>query len=298
MPKSQYRIKIIVTTLSKNGVIGVENIRERLKYSTRIVVKVGTSTLTYDTGKLNLQRIEKLVRVLSDFKNQGKDIILVTSGAISVGAAKLGPLHPPASIAEKQAMAAIGQGILMHVYGKIFGEYGQTTAQVLLTKDIVDNLHTRKNACNTLNTLLSMNVVPIVNENDTVATEEIEFGDNDTLSAIVATLVNASLLILLSDIDGLYTCDPHRHHGAVLIPEVYDIDGRIESIADDKGTDRGTGGMRTKIMAAKIAGGCGIPMAIINGNEPHNIYELIEGKNIGTVFIPNKNGKKESNAIC
>lgn len=276
----------------------MSNIRESFKYCNRIVAKVGTSTLTYDTGKLNLQRIESLVRVLSDFKNQGKDIILVTSGAISVGAAKLGPLHPPSSIAEKQAMAAIGQGILMHVYGKIFGEYGQATAQILLTKDIIDHLNTRQNACNTLNTLLAMGVIPIVNENDTVATEEIEFGDNDTLSAIVATLVDASLLILLSDIDGLYTSDPRRCQEAALIPEVYNIDESIESIADGKGTSRGTGGMKTKIMAAKIVCSRGIPMAIINGSDPRNIYDLIEGKNIGTVFVPHNKTREERNAVC
>jgi len=275
----------------------VGNIRERFKYSKRIVVKVGTSTITYDTGKLNLQRIEKLVRVLSDLNNQGKEVILVTSGAISVGTAKLGPLHPPASIAEKQAMAAIGQGILMQVYSKIFSEYGQTAAQVLLTKDIVDNVTTRENACNTLSTLLSLNIIPIVNENDTVATEEIEFGDNDTLSAIVAALTNASLLIILSDIDGLYTRDPHKYEGAKLIPEVCNIDTYIESIAEERGSNRGTGGMKTKIMAAKIAGEYGIPISIINGSEPSNIYDLIEGKIIGTVFVPN-DIKKEKDALC
>jgi len=275
----------------------VGNIRERFKYSKRIVVKVGTSTITYDTGKLNLQRIEKLVRVLSDLNNQGKEVILVTSGAISVGTAKLGPLHPPASIAEKQAMAAIGQGILMQVYSKIFSEYGQTAAQVLLTKDIVDNVTTRENACNTLSTLLSLNIIPIVNENDTVATEEIEFGDNDTLSAIVAALTNASLLIILSDIDGLYTSDPHKYEGAKLIPEVCNIDTYIESIAEERGSNRGTGGMKTKIMAAKIAGEYGIPISIINDSEPSNIYDLIEGKIIGTVFVPN-DIKKEKDALC
>lgn len=258
--------------------------RNGLKQSTRIVVKVGTSTITYPNGKLNLLRIEQLVRVLADLRNQDKEIILVTSGAIGVGASKLGLTYKPVTIQEKQAMAAIGQGILMQVYERIFSEYGIIAAQVLLTKDVIDRDDRKNNARNTFDTLLKYGVIPVVNENDTVATEEIEFGDNDTLSAVVAAIINADLLIILSDIDGLYDKDPHKHADAKLITRVDKIDDHLLENCGGAGSDFGTGGMKTKIMAARLCYDALIDMVIINGNKPRNIYKVLKGEEIGTLF--------------
>ncbi len=270
--------------------------RETIKNAHRIVVKVGTSLLTYDTGKLNLAWIEKLVRVLSDLHNQGKEVILVSSGAIGVGMAKIGMSAKPDSISGKQAMAAIGQSMLMHEYDKMFSEYGKVTAQILITKDVLIEKIKKKNAKKTFKALLDYGVIPVVNENDTVATDEIEvgeIGDNDTLSAIVAKITEADLLILLTDIEGLYTDDPRRNAHAKLIHEVLSISEEIENGAHGAGTDRGTGGMRTKLSAAKIVTCKGIPMVIISGRNPKNIYKVIDGEDIGTIFLPKKEDRDE-----
>lgn len=250
----------------------------------RIVVKVGTSTLTYENGKLNLRRMNKLVRVLADLRNSGREIILVSSGAIAVGVGKLGLAHKPYDIGGRQACAAIGQCELMFIYDKLFAEYSCPTAQILLTRDIIDDEHRKFNVQNTFARLLDMQALPIVNENDTVSVEEIEFGDNDTLSAIVAKLVNADLLIILSDIDGLYTSDPRTDSSATIIHTVEQIDDDLRSVAGGSGSNRGTGGMITKLHAAEIAAEQNIPTAILNGVDPDKLYDLMDGKPIGTVF--------------
>jgi glutamate 5-kinase len=242
--------------------------RQSLGEAKRIVVKVGTSTLTHSTGKLNLQGIEKLVRELSDLANQGKQILLVTSGAVGAGMDRLGLKEKPKTIPEKQAAAAVGQGILMHAYEKLFGEYGQVVAQVLLTREDSVNRSRYANCRNTFMTLLSMGVIPIVNENDAVAVDELKIGDNDTLSAMVASIVEADLLINLSDIEGLYTANPQTDPTATLIAEVADITPAIEELAGGPGSDKGTGGMYTKIQAAKIAVNSGVVMVIASGPGP------------------------------
>ena len=251
----------------------------------KIVVKVGTSTLTHKNGKLNLEQIEKLVRQLSDLRNQGKDVVLVSSGAIGAGMGKLNLEERPKTIPEKQAVAAVGQGILLHIYEKIFSEYGQATAQLLLTKADLEHRQRFLNARNTLLTLLRLGVIPIVNENDSVATEEIVYGDNDSLSAIVARLVKADALIILSDIDGLFDDNPNENPDARLIPVIREINDEIRSLCGAAGTDRGTGGMVTKIHAAEIATGANIPTVIMNGEAPQDIYKLIDGHSIGTIFL-------------
>lgn len=250
----------------------------------RIVVKVGTSTLTYGNGKLNLSGIERLSMVLSDIANQNKDVVLVTSGAIGVGMSKLGFEERPSNIGLKQALAAVGQGLLMQTYEKMFAEYGRIVAQILITREDIFLEDRSTNAINTFNALFKHNVIPIVNENDTIATDEIKIGDNDVLSAYVAKLIKADLLILLSDIDGLYDKNPALE-GAKLIKRVYSIDDSITGIAEDTSSILGTGGMRTKINAARIAMENGIPMAIVNGNRPDNIYDIISGREAGTLFL-------------
>lgn len=250
----------------------------------RIVVKVGTSTLTYENGRLNLRRIETLVRVLSDIKNSGREIILVTSGAIGVGTGQLGLTERPRDTAGKQAAAAVGQCELMYSYDKQFSTYGHVTAQVLLTRDVVEDGHRKDNVVNTISRLLEYGAVPIVNENDTVAVEEIEFGDNDTLSAIVAVLSHADALVMLTDIDGLYTADPRSHADARLIPVVAAIDDTLRGAASGAGSSRGTGGMITKLNAAEIATGAGIPTVIMNGANPRRLYDLFDGEPVGTLF--------------
>lgn len=250
----------------------------------RIVVKVGTSSLTYPNGALNIRRVGTLVRVLSDLKNSGREIILVSSGAIAVGVGALGLKERPADIPSKQACAAIGQCELMYTYDKMFSEYRHKVAQVLLTRDCVDMPQRKQNVVNTFERLLEMHVIPVVNENDTVATEEIEFGDNDMLSAIVGNLCGADLLIVLSDIDGLYDKDPHRFADASRIDYVETIDDRIKKLAGGKGTALGTGGMITKINAAEVANSCGFPMVIMNGETPEDIYHFFDGERIGTLF--------------
>ncbi|KPU43883.1 glutamate 5-kinase [Oxobacter pfennigii] len=251
----------------------------------RIVVKVGTSTLTHPSGKLNLLRIERLAMVLSDLANQGRDIVLVTSGAIGVGMGKLGFEERPTDIALKQALAAVGQGMLMQIYEKMFSEFGRVVAQILITKEDIFFEDRNKNAMNTFNELLRHGIIPIVNENDTIATDEIKIGDNDVLSAYVAKLLNADLLIILSDIDGLYDKDP-IFKDAKLISRVTNIDEKVKGISKGSNTNLGTGGMRTKINAAQITMESGIAMVIANGNRPDNIYDILEGKDIGTLFKP------------
>ncbi len=254
----------------------------------RIVFKVGTSTLTYAGGGINIRRVEEFVKVLSDLKNQGKEIILVTSGAVSIGMGKLGIKVRPSSTREKQALAAIGQCELMDFYSQLFSRYNHSVAQLLLTKDVVDNDVLKTNAVNTFETLLGFGVIPIVNENDSISAEQIEFGDNDTLSALVAKLTDADILVLLSDIDGLYDDNPNTNPDAKLIDLVEEINDDIKSLAGDAGTARGTGGMVTKITAATIATESGIDMYIMNGSDPDIIYDFIEGKKVGTRFKAKK----------
>ena len=257
----------------------------------RIVIKVGTSTLTYETGLINIRRLESLVKVLSDLANAGREIILVTSGAIGVGLGKLGLRERPSDTPSRQAAAAVGQNELMHVYDNLFSSYGHTIAQILLTQDIFDHELRRSHVVNTFEKLLSLHAIPVVNENDTVSVEELEgahIGDNDTLSAIVASLVRADGLIILSDIDGLYDAHPGKNPDAKLIPRVEHINDYIESIASDPGSSRGTGGMRTKIQAAKIVEEAGINMAIVNGAHPEILYDLFEGQQRGTFFCFSK----------
>lgn len=249
----------------------------------RIVVKVGTSTLTYDTGKINLRQINNLARVLSDLRNQGYEVILVSSGAIGVAMGKLGYNKKPTDTKVKQSLAAVGQCELMALYDKMFSEYHNTVAQILLTRSDVDIEKRKQHTTDTFNTLLEMGIIPIVNENDTVSVEEIEFGDNDSLSAIVARLVNSDLLILFSDIDGLFDSDPRSNPNAHLISRVEDI-STVEGNAGGAGTKVGTGGMVTKIEAAKIANNAGISMLIANGKNIDSLYDIIEGKKVGTLF--------------
>lgn len=257
-----------------------------IREAKRIVIKIGSSTLTYETGRFNLRRMETLARVLSDFWNAGKEIVLVSSGAISAGRAKMGLSHKPSTTAEKQAMAAVGQCELMRMYEHFFDLFSRRVAQILITRETVDNPVARHNAENTFHALLSMGCLPIVNENDTVSFEEIEFGDNDTLAAYVALICSADALINLSDIDGLYNGDPHRTAGVSLIPVVERIDETIYSYAGGAGTDRGTGGVLTKLRAAEICCTRGIPMYLLNGNDPETLYRLLKGEKVGTKFLP------------
>lgn len=258
---------------------------QTLKDAKRIVVKVGTSTLTYGTGMINIQGIEKLVKVLSDIKNSGREVMLVSSGAIGAGIGRLKLRERPTDTHSKKAAAAVGQCQLMHTYDKLFSEYNHTVAQVLLTKTITDREETKNNVVNTIERLIEYGCIPIVNENDTVAVDDLEFGDNDTLSAIVATLCKADALILLSDIDGLYTGDPRSDKTAELIPCVNEITDELKALAGGSGTARGTGGMITKLCAAEMAMKNGITMAIINGDTPQRIYDLLDGKDVGTIFV-------------
>ena len=266
--------------------------RALLKDKKRIVVKIGSSTITHEeTGSLNLLKMEKLVRVLVDLRNQGKEVVLVSSGAIAVGRKTLGLKEKPTDTATRQACAAVGQARLMMVYQKLFAEYNQVPAQVLMTKYTMINDISRNNAQNTFRELLKMDVIPIVNENDTVSTEELEFGDfgdNDTLSAIVAALIGADMLILMSDIDGLYTDDPRQNPDAEFIDEVEIIDDELEEMGKGAGSSVGTGGMATKISAAKIATDSGADMVIANGEDIYTISEIMAGVNVGTLFKAHK----------
>ena len=256
----------------------------------RIVIKVGSSTLTHaETGDMDLVKMERLVRVLTDISNCGKDVVLVSSGAIAVGRKTMKIQERPKEKSVKQACAAIGQTRLMMVYQRLFAEYNKIPAQVLITKLTMINDLNRRNARATFSELLSMGVIPIVNENDTVVTDEIEFGDNDTLSAIVAALIHADLLVLLSDIDGLYDDDPHVNPNANFIEEIDYITDDLESMAKGPGSDIGSGGMATKIAAARIANDAGADMVICNGNDMKNLRHVLEGRNVGTLFRAHKN---------
>ena len=257
--------------------------------SKRVVVKVGTSTLCHGGKGLNFRNIEGLARALTDIKNEGIEVILVSSGAIGAGVAKLGLPDRPCDIREKQAVAAVGQLELMHIYDKMFGEYGATVGQVLFTREDVDRPTVRQNLSGTFGALLAMGVIPIVNENDSVCIEEIEsehkiFGDNDTLSAVVATLTGADLLVILSDIDGLFDSDPHKNPDAKLIPFVYEIDDKIIALAGGTKSNLGTGGMTTKLTAAQTAAKGGVETVITNGSSPKNLYIAVHGGEVGTRF--------------
>ncbi len=263
--------------------------RSKLKDKKRIVFKVGTSTLTHEeTGALDLVKMEKFIRILTDLHNQGKEIVVVSSGAVAVGRKALGFMERPSERSVKQACAAVGQIRLMTVYQKLFSEYNQNTAQILMTKITIANDTSRHNAQNTFRELLKMGVIPIVNENDTVATDEIDFGDNDYLSAIVSAIVGADLLVLLSDIDGLYTDDPNKNPDARLIPLVEHITDEMLGMAKGPTSDVGTGGMTSKVEAAGIANDAGADMVILNGDDMEHINQLFLGEEIGTLFTAHK----------
>ena len=250
----------------------------------RIVVKVGTSTLTYDTGKINIRRMSKLAQVLSDLKNAGIEVTLVTSGAIGVGVGKLGLKERPKDTPGRQAAATVGQCELMFLYDKFFGEYGNITGQLLVTKDDFESEERHRNLHNSFMKLFEYGAIPIVNENDSVAIEEIVFGDNDSLSAHVAKIVDADTLIILTDIDGLFSANPKEDENAVLIHSVDEITDDILALAGGAGTNRGTGGMITKLHAAQIATAAGINTVVMNGDDPEDIYKLLDGRQIGTLF--------------
>ena len=252
----------------------------------RVAIKVGTSTLAHATGRLNIRRVEELCRVLSDLKNSGHEVILVSSGAIGMGVGKLSLKERPADIPTKQAAAAVGQCELMYTYDKLFSEYNHTVAQLLLTGADFRHDDRYHNFQNTMRRLLELDVLPIINENDTIATEEIKVGDNDTLSAMVAVSVGAQKLVLLSDIDGLYTADPHKDPSATLISEVAEITPEILALAGGEGSSLGTGGMKTKLNAAQMCVAAGCEMVIMNGEDPKLLYDLFEGRAIGTRFLP------------
>lgn len=255
----------------------------------RIVVKVGTSTLAYPTGHMNIRRVEQLCKVMSDLKNAGHEMVLVSSGAIGMGVGKLFLKERPRDIPTKQAAAAVGQCELMYTYDKLFSEYNHSVAQILLTRSDLEHSERRSNFHNTIFRLLELGSLPIINENDTVATEEIAIGDNDTLAAIVAKEINADLLILLSDIDGLYTADPRKDPDATMISVVENITDEIMALGGAQGSSLGTGGMATKLRAACIATGAGCDMVISNGEHPENLYDIIDGKAVGTRFRSGRN---------
>ena len=256
----------------------------------RIVVKVGTSTLAHATGRLNIRHVEELVKVLSDLKNAGHEVILVSSGAIGMGVGKLNLSGRPADMPTKQAAAAVGQCELMYTYDKLFAQYNHTVAQILLTGEDVDHDDRRQNFENTMARLLELGALPIINENDTIATAEIKVGDNDTLGAIVACSIHADLLVLLSDIEGLYTADPRKDPEARLIPVVEKVTPEIEGLAGGAGSGLGTGGMATKLRAAKMVTAAGCDMIITNGERPQVLYDVADGKAVGTRFLGKKSG--------
>lgn len=260
------------------------NCRQQLKSHKRVVVKVGTTSLTYSNGALNLKKIEKLAWVLTDLYNQGKEVILVSSGAIAVGTDRLKLAERPRDIKGKQAASAVGQAALMQIYESFFMKYNQIVAQVLLTKDVIDNSHKRQNARNTLFQLLKLGVIPIINANDTVSIDELDFSDNDTLSAYVACLIESDALIILSDIDGLYNADPKVDGNAMLLHKVEKITPTIKEIASGSSSSLGTGGMVTKIQAAEMAMCEGIDTVIASGKDPSILFEILEGNEVGTLF--------------
>lgn len=263
--------------------------REALQKAKRIVIKVGTSTITYANGKRNFSQIDRLAREISDLQNQGKEMILVTSGAVAVGVDRMGLPGKPKTIPGKQAAAAVGQGVLMHTYEKFFADYGQIVAQVLITKTEAIDRHRYTNTRNTFMELMRQRVIPIVNENDVVALDELKIGDNDNMSALVAGIVDADLVIILSDVDGLYTANPQTHTDAVIVPEVVEITPEIEASAGGVGSARGTGGMATKIQAAKAATSSGIHLVIASGTEKNAITRVLQGEELGTLFVSREN---------
>lgn len=263
--------------------------REALKKAKRIVIKVGTSTITYANGKRNFSQIDRLAREISDLQNQGKEMILVTSGAVAVGVDRMGLPGKPKTIPGKQAAAAVGQGVLMHTYEKFFADYGQIVAQVLITKTEAIDRHRYTNTRNTFMELMRQRVIPIVNENDVVALDELKIGDNDNMSALVAGIVDADLVIILSDVYGLYTANPQTHPDAVIVPEVAEITPEIEASAGGVGSARGTGGMATKIQAAKAATSSGIHLVIASGTEKNAITRVLQGEELGTLFVSREN---------
>ena len=263
--------------------------REALQKAKRIVIKVGTSTITYANGKRNFSQIDRLAREISDLQNQGKEMILVTSGAVAVGVDRMGLPGKPKPIPGKQAAAAVGQGVLMHTYEKFFADYGQIVAQVLITKTEAIDRHRYTNTRNTFMELMRQRVIPIVNENDVVALDELKIGDNDNMSALVAGIVDADLVIILSDVDGLYTANPQTHPDAVIVPEVAEITPEIEASAGGVGSARGTGGMATKIQAAKAATSSGIHLVIASGTEKNAITRVLQGEELGTLFVSREN---------
>ena len=279
-------------------ILGLKSGRKRLlmteEQSLRMVVKVGTSTLTRDNGSMNLRAIDRLAMVLADLHGQGHQVILVSSGAIGVGVGKLGLGQRPRALRMKQAVAAVGQCELMHIYDKFFGEYGATVAQILLTDEDVDDPRRAEHLENTFEALLELGCIPVVNENDSVSSAEIEtgrakvLGDNDTLSAIVARLCRADLLVLLSDIDGLYDKDPHRYPDAKLVSLVTEVTDELRAAAGGAGTARGTGGMQTKLDAAQLATSAGVDMVIANGTRPEKLYDIAMGADVGTRFQAKK----------
>ena len=263
--------------------------REALQKAKRIVIKVGTSTITYANGKRNFSQIDRLAREISDLQNQGKEMILVTSGAVAVGVDRMGLPGKPKTIPGKQAAAAVGQGVLMHTYEKFFADYGQIVAQVLITKTEAIDRHRYTNTRNTFMELMRQRVIPIVNENDVVALDELKIGDNDNMSALVAGIVDADLVIILSDVDGLYTANPQTHPDAVIVPEVAEITPEIEASAGGVGSARGTGGMATKIQAAKAATSSGIHLVIASGTDKNAITRVLQGEELGTLFVSREN---------
>lgn len=276
--------------------------KEILSGKKRIVIKVGTTTITYDeTGNINLDKLEKFVRILINLRNKGKEVIVVSSGAVGIGRNVLGLEHKPETEAAKQACAAVGQGRLMMIYEKLFNEYSQLTAQVLLTKESITNKECRRNARQAFDELFRMKVVPIVNENDAISVDELaygNFGDNDTLAAYVAKLVDADLLILMSDIEGLYTDDPKKNPNARFIHTVSGIDGKLEQMAKGASSEYGTGGMATKIKAAKIATGIGADMVIANGDNIYTINDIMAGKKVGTLFLSKQHRREMKTEIA
>lgn len=255
----------------------------------RVVIKIGTSTLAHKTGLLNILRVEELCKVMSDLKNAGNEVILVSSGAIGMGVGKLSLNEKPTDIPTKQAAAAVGQCELMYTYDRLFSNYNHTVAQILITGDDIDHADRKQNFINTMRRLLELSAIPIINENDSISTNEIEIGDNDTLGAIVATAVDADLLVILSDINGLYTGDPKKDQNATLLHTVSQITPEIENMVGGAGSSLGTGGMKTKIKAAKIVTKAGIDMVIANGENPLSLYDIVAGKDVGTRFLGKAN---------
>ncbi len=275
-----------------HGIIGLLYWR-RVIIEMKMVIKIGTSTLAHASGRLNIRRVEELCKVISDLKNAGLGIILVSSGAIGMGCGKLSFSRKPEDMATKQAAAAVGQCELMYVYDKLFSEYNHTVAQILITASDIRHEDRYHNFSNTINRLLELEAIPIINENDTVATEEIGIGDNDTLAGIVASSINADLLVLLSDIDGLYSADPHKDSSAKLLSEVHELDDYILSLGGGVGSALATGGMKTKLAAAKICMENGCDMIIMNGSKPELLYDIADGKPVGTRFFASRPSSKE-----